>query len=213
MNKTILIGGAPTTGKSTFARKLADDLKLPWISTDDIRAVMVNLVRKEEYPHLFDFADPNLTAESYLSSHNPEQIVEHQNIESEDVWKGIKAFLDTSYVWKQYLIEGIAILPKLVTSLDKEKYDIKPIFLVDENEDRIREIVYKRGIWDDADKYSDSVKEIEVQWAILFNQYIKSEAIKYGYNYYVVDSRDDLFKKLSTEINNWITQPTTITEK
>lgn len=204
MNKTILIGGSPTVGKSYFTRKMAEEFKMPWISSDDIRAAMIKLVRKEDYPRLFDFEDPKLTAESYLSSHSPEQIVAHQNTESEDVWKGVKAFIDTSNVWKEYMIEGIAILPKLVAQIDKGKYAIKPIFLIDENEERIREVVYSRGIWDDAKTYSDSVKEIEVQWAVLFNQYIKSEATKYSFDYHVIEDRDKSLVYLISEIKNWL---------
>lgn len=36
----ILIGGAPTTGKTTLAKALSRVLGLPWISTDHIRAWM-----------------------------------------------------------------------------------------------------------------------------------------------------------------------------
>ena len=204
MNKTILIGGAPTVGKSYFTRKIAEELKLPWISTDSIREAMRKLVMKEDYPELFHFADQNITAESYLSTHTPQQIVDSEVSESISVWKGVQAYLDTDYVWKQYLVEGVAIIPKLVTTLDKTKYDIKPIFLVDENEDRIRQVVYTRGLWDDAKTYSDSVKEIEVQWAILFNDYIKSEATKYGYDYHVIIDRDDSLTNLISEIKKWL---------
>ena len=44
MNKVILIGGAPTVGKSYLGRKLAEELKLPWISTDTIREMMRKLI-------------------------------------------------------------------------------------------------------------------------------------------------------------------------
>jgi len=204
MNKIILIGGAPTAGKSYFTRKIAEECKLPWISTDDIRAVMIKLVRQEDYSKLFAFVDPAITAESYLPIHSPQQIVDHQNEESGDVWKGVKAFIDTSYVWEQYIIEGVAIIPKLVTELDRAKYDIKPIFLIDENEERIRKVVYTRGLWDAAKNYPDSVKEIEVQWAILFNQYIKAEAQKYGFDYYVIEDRDIALTKITSECKAWL---------
>jgi len=204
MNKVILIGGSPTVGKSFFTRKIADELRLPWISTDGIREAMRKLVRKEDYPKLFNIDYLVDTAESYLSSHTPQQIVDGQNSESGDVWKGVKAFLDTDYVWKDYVIEGVAIIPKLVSELDKDQYNIKPIFLVDENEARVREVVFTRGLWDDAKTYPDSIKEIEVQWAVLFNQYIKSEAMKYGFSYHVIDDRDKSLTDLTAEIKSWL---------
>jgi len=36
MKKIILIGGAPTAGKSYVAEKIAKELGIPWISTDTI---------------------------------------------------------------------------------------------------------------------------------------------------------------------------------
>lgn len=204
MNKTVLIGGAPTVGKSFFTRQIAEALKLPWISTDTIRDVMRKLVNPEDYKELFYFADKNILAETYLNTHTPQQIVDSQNAESEEVWTGVKAFLETDYVWKQYIVEGVAIIPKLVAKLDKTKYFIKPIFLVDENEDRIREVVYTRGLWDDAKSYPDSVKEVEVKWAMLFNEYIKSEASKYGFKYYSIIDRDSAKAELTTRIRDWL---------
>ena len=62
---------------------------------------------------------------------------------------------------------------------------IKTIFLVDEDIERVRKTIYTRGLWDDADKYPDSVKDKEVEWVIAFNEYIKTEAKKY--NFPVVD--------------------------
>lgn len=64
--KVILIGGAPLSGKSYVARKLGQELNLPWISTDTIREQMRQLVRKEDYPNLFFFSNPKIKAEDYL---------------------------------------------------------------------------------------------------------------------------------------------------
>ena len=52
-DKVILIGGSPTAGKSYTARKIAEELNLPWISTDTIREQMRGIVREEDYPNLF----------------------------------------------------------------------------------------------------------------------------------------------------------------
>lgn len=204
MNKIILIGGAPTVGKSFITRKASEKLKLPWVSTDGIREMMRKVVRREDYPELFSFYDKEIKAESYLSTHTPQQIVDSQNAESKGVWKGVEAIIDTDYVWKDYLVEGVAIIPELVKRVDISKHKIKPIFLIDENEERVKEVVYKRGLWDKADTYSDDVKEIEVQWVNLFNEYIKSEAEKYGYDTYNIDERETFTESLIEELRNWL---------
>jgi 2-phosphoglycerate kinase len=204
MNKIILIGGAPTVGKSFIARKVSEELKLPWISTDGIREMMRKITNKKDFPGLFHFNDEKITAEKYLSTHTPQQIVDSQNAESKDVWKGVEAIVDTDYVWKDYVIEGVAVIPELVNKIDAAKHEIKPIFLVDENEERVRETVYTRGLWDNADTYSDEVKEIEVQWVDLFNKYIKSETDKHGYTVYKIDEREPFIENLIVELRGWL---------
>lgn len=175
--KIILIGGAPTSGKSVLTRRLAKQLELPWISTDLIREMMRMVVDKKRYTHLFHF--PGRTAQSYLSTHTAAKIVENQNNESRDVWKGVKALIDTDYVWKSYIIEGVAVLPHLVRRSYGQDKTIRPIFLTAEDPKRIRKIVFTRGLWDDAHKYPDSVKEKEVEWVLEFNRWLKKEAKKY----------------------------------
>lgn len=180
MNKIILIGGSPTAGKSYTARKLAEILKLPWISTDTIREQMRQIVRKEDYPQLFmhSEATPEL-AVKFLTSNTAEEIIKIHNKENKEVWKGVKAFIETDYVWKSFIMEGVAILPNFVSPLVKKNKNIKAVFLVDENIKRVRKTIFTRGLWDEPNKYPDSVKEKEVEWVIAFNEFIKREAKKY----------------------------------
>ncbi len=180
MKKIILIGGSPTAGKSYTARKLAKQLKIPWISTDSIRGQMRKIVRKEDYPALFelDGATPEMSVE-FLNSRTPEEVVSQQVGESEDVWKGVKALIETGDL-DVFIIEGIAILPHLVHDFVKSRKEVKVLFLVDEDKERVRKTIFTRGLWSDADKYPDEVKEKEVKWVFEFNDYIKREAGKYG---------------------------------
>jgi len=204
MNKVVLLGGAPTNGKSYIARKLGEGLKLPWISTDTIREAMREIVRPEDYPRLFKFAGETITAEDYLSSHTPQEIVYSQNEENEVVWKGVKAFIETDYVWKTFIVEGVAVLPHLVAGLDTSKVEILPIFLVDNDRERVKDVVYTRGLWDDANTYSDDVKPVEVEWAMLFSKYIKDECEKHGYKPFEIGDRDKFLRSLTKRVQEWI---------
>lgn len=199
MNKIILIGGAPTAGKSYAARKLAERLNLPWISTDTIREQMRKLVRKEDYPDLFHHAEATADmAVEFLTHNTPEEIVQHQNQESVEVWRGVKALIETDYVWKSFIVEGVAILPNLAAELMKENQDVKTAFLMDENIQRIRESIFTRGLWDDASKYPDVVKEKEVEWVIAFNKWIKEEAAKYNLPFIQVGDRESYLLELES---------------
>lgn len=201
MKKIILIGGSPTAGKSYTARKLAEQLKLPWISTDTIRDQMRGIVRKEDYPELFHHAKatPKM-AEEFLTANTAEEIVNHQNRESIDVWKGVKAIIETDYVWESFIIEGVAILPCFAAELSKKDKHVKPIFLIDEDIASVRKKIFTRGLWDDANKYPDKVKEKEVEWVIAFNNYIKKEAKKYKLPVVSIGDHKDYFKEVKKSI-------------
>ncbi|OGC60013.1 hypothetical protein A2890_02825 [candidate division WWE3 bacterium RIFCSPLOWO2_01_FULL_53_14] len=159
---------------------MAEEFNLPWISTDSIREQMRQIVRKEDYPDLFHISDPSFTAEKFLTENSAEEIVESQNKESFEVWKGVEAFIETDYVWGSFIVEGVAILPNLAANLMNKNGNVRPVFLVDSDEKRIRENVYTRGLWDDADKYPDSVKDKEVEWVVAFSKWLEGECAKYS---------------------------------
>lgn len=197
MNKIILIGGSPTAGKSYTARKIAEALKIPWISTDTIREQMRRIVRKDDFPNLFLHSEttPEIAVD-FLSNKSASEIVKYQNDESADVWKGAKALIDTDYVWGDFIVEGVAILPHLIKELPLENKEIKAIFLVDEDDKRIRKTIFSRGLWDDAEKYPDKVKEKEVEWVLEFNSYIISEAEKYGFPVIKIGNREGYINQI-----------------
>lgn len=192
MGSIILIGGAPTVGKSYLARALSEDLKLPWISSDGIRDMMRRLVRHKDYPKLFN--PEGTTAEEFLRAHTPQQIVDLEIEQSIEAWKGVKAFIDADFTWKDFIIEGVNILPKLVAEYESE-HTIIPLFLVDDDEARTKEVVYTRGLWDDAKTYSDDVKPVEVKWALLFSQWLEGEAKKYGFPCIKIGSKSETVRK------------------
>lgn len=206
MRKVVFIGGAPAVGKSFLARKMAEELKLPWISTDSIRGAMRKIVRREDYPHLFDLDEEENRAEQYLTSHTPKQMVDEGNMESEDVWKGVLAFLETDYVWQDFIVEGIAVTPKLVSQIALKNLKIYSVFLVDKNEDRIKKIVYDRGVWDDAKTYSDEVKPIEVTWVKLFNQWVLDETTRLKVTPFIIGDRDKDFLRIISKVEKWMAE-------
>ncbi len=198
MDKIILIGGSPTAGKSYIARKISESLKLPWISTDTIREQMRGIVKKKDFPHLFHHSGvgPHV-AVKYLSKNSAKKIVKNQNNESFEVWKGVKSLIERDTEWGSFIVEGVAILPNLVKNLSIKSKEIKTIFLVDEDVDRVRKKIFTRGLWDDAHKYPHDVKEKEVEWVIEFNKYISEEAKKYGFPLIRVED----YNKLINQIN------------
>ncbi len=193
MNKIILIGGSPTAGKTHAAKALAKERNLPWMSTDTVREQMRALVKPAEYPALFRFADETSgTAAEVLTGNTPAQMVAHEKAEGEEVWRGVKALIETDYAWGDFIMEGVAILPHLVAELSVPDKEIKAVFLIDEDEARVRNTIFTRGLWDEAHKYPDAVKELEVAWILAFNAWIKKEAQAYGFPVISVNRTDHL---------------------
>lgn len=181
MSKNIyLIGGMPTAGKSTIAQSMSDHFHIPWISTDQIREVMRIVADRNQYPKLF--TPEGYSAERFLTEYDAQQIVDMELEQGEATWPGVSKLIRDDYTWPQgFVIEGVGILPHLIARDCNGNPNVKPVFIGDENEDRVRKVVYTRGLWDDAKTYSDDVKEREVEWAILFSKMLKQEAEKHGY--------------------------------
>ncbi len=186
--KTLLMGGSPTSGKTFLAEKLARELGYPWLSTDVVRAQMLKLVRREDYPGLFFFED-NSGAEAlrYLGSKTPQEIVQDQNAESAEVWRGVQAIIDETRGWQPFVIEGVAILPEMVARLERDK-DLRACFLINTHPEQIREVVFRRGLWAEPSAYNDTIKEKEVEWVLVFNDFIRAEVAKYGYPVVEIDA-------------------------
>jgi len=158
---------------------------------------MREIVRKGDYPALFLHA--NATPEmgvQFLNKNSPKKIMEIVNKEGEDVWKGVRALMETDYNWDHYIIEGVAILPSLVSKFINKNKGIKVLFLVDENKERIKKTIFTRGLWDEAKKYPNDVKEKEVEWVIEFNNFIKKEAKKYNFPVVSIGDRKDYLKEI-----------------
>lgn len=185
----ILIGGAPTTGKSTVARLVAKHLNIPWISTDQIREVMQAVADRKTFPKLFNPEGYN--AERFLTEFSAEQIAQMEMDQGDLVWIGVKKVIEQNTWEDGFVIEGVNILPHLVAKDFGGNADVKAVFLVDEDADRMREVVFTRGLWDDAHTYSDSVKEKEVEWASLFSHKLKAEVEKYGYPWIEVKKNEN----------------------
>jgi 2-phosphoglycerate kinase len=190
--KIILIGGAPATGKSTMAGLIAKRLGIQWISTDQIREMMRVTARREDMPKLF--SPEGYTAEKFLTEFSAEEIVRMEMGQGEAVWVVIKQIIEDDYTWKgSFVVEGISILPYLIKKDFGDDKNIKAVFLINEDAEEVRHIVFTRGLWDETRTYSDDVKEKEVEWSLLFGHKIKAEAEKHGYPWIeMTNNQDDI---------------------
>lgn len=157
-SQIILLGGAPTTGKSTITKALSAQLGLPWISTDHIRELMRVTARREDYPDLFELE--GYSAERYLTEFSAKEIADMEWRQSIATWIGIRSFIENNYTWRDgFIMEWVNILPDLVARDLGDRQGIRTVFLVDSDTDRTRDVVFTRGLWGAASSYSDDVKK------------------------------------------------------
>lgn len=181
MKTVILIGGAPGTGKSTLAKGLSRHLSLPWISTDQLRGIVRDYATRDKYPDLLLPEDCN-TAELFLTKFTAEEIARMEYQQAYDVWPAVEHVVTEDYAWKEgVIVEGVNIIPELLAKISKDTIDIHAIFLIDEDHDRLKEVVYGRGIWDKADTYSDDLKPKEIEWVSIFTRMLKESAKRHGF--------------------------------
>lgn len=176
----ICIGGAPTVGKTTLAKGLSRRLGMPWISTDTIREQLMRLELKGKHRFLFTPDNHAEAAERYLRTHSPEEISRLLIAECEDVWAGVRAFIEGDYTWRSFIIEGVVILPHLIKSITFPGVKILPVFLYEPDVGRTQEVIEKRGLW----KYNapDPVpfRQKEQEWVAHFNNWLAQEAHIHG---------------------------------
>lgn len=185
MEETIcyLIGGAPRTGKTTLAKKLASENGIKSLSTDSILVMMMKIVRREDYPNLF--YTEGLTVEEFYEKYNtPVSAVEAGVKAGKDAERGIIALIEhTLPSWRVIVIEGDVITPSFAKGL-QEKYpktSIRATFLYDNDSERIKERIYTKGLWTRDKPYSDAVKPMEVEYVKAYNEWFRHEVERYGF--------------------------------
>jgi 2-phosphoglycerate kinase len=175
-----LIGGAPTVGKSTLAAALAAHLHLPWISTDQIRDIMRSVADRGDHPKLFN--PEGYGVENLFDAFSAEQLVEIEVGQGEAAWTGIKALIERDYTWPQgFVVEGVNLLPHLIRRDFVGAADIRCVFVTETEPERMREVVFTRGIWDDAGRYPDSVKEKELAWVLQYDAWLRDQALAHEF--------------------------------
>lgn len=165
--KIILIGGSEGTGKSTLAEQLSKHFGIPWFSTDQIRTILHTTMSEEE-------------------KEDKEKL-------SEAVWRGVAALVDRPFPWeKGGVIEGTGILPELVARDLKENPNVKAIFLVQNDQDKITEIISERSKLPWIKTKSEEQKKQKIEMLMNFNKKLAEEANRFGFPVVIAHSENTL---------------------
>jgi 2-phosphoglycerate kinase len=193
----ILIGGAPCAGKSTLAKALAAKRGLTIGHVDDLRDAFKTAKESERHHYPWLFSTYKTTAEEFWKNQQPSDLVELEVEQAKEYWPELKHIIQDG----QYgILEGVSILPELVWK--EFGKSIHMIMLIDPNLERVRGTIFTRGVWGDANTYSDWVKEKEVEWVMLHNEWFREQSKKYAYPLFEVGEREMLLEHVEEYLGN-----------
>jgi 2-phosphoglycerate kinase len=186
-----LLGGPPRVGKSIISSEIRQKHAVSVVSTDTLGAVLENVLSPEAAPDLFVFGKFNelpLSERINLLEKDPAEHIDYMRKESLVVWKAVEAFIrKENNEGRDVLIEGVAVLPELMSQLGDIPHQV--VFIGNQGENHKENIKksaeanehdWMRGV---SDKYIGA-------FAIFVNRmsaYIEQEAKKYGFEYIEMD--------------------------
>lgn len=198
--RIILIGGAPTTGKSTLAHQVAKHFDVPWISTDQIRKIMRKVASRTEYPGLFN--PKGYSTERLLNEFTPEELLEMQLRQAQVVWSVTEPFIKEDWMWTNgFVVEGVHILPDLVARDFPADPQVQAVFLFDDDIERTRNAILSRGLSGDPASYPDDLKEKEVEFVRLYGERLAAEAARLRFPCVRMKKNRDDFDAVLAAIN------------
>lgn len=126
-----LIGGSPRGGKSILSRELAKKFNIPYISTDNLRPVILPYFKKRKFEYFpFEKIFNIRNIDNYFKKYTGHEMLNADIKEAKTMWPGVKNLI--KYLLKckmDYIIEGVDLLPYFVKQFKKEK-NVKIAYLI-----------------------------------------------------------------------------------
>jgi 2-phosphoglycerate kinase len=197
-----LLGGPPRVGKSIISNEIRQKYAVSVVSTDTLGAVLENVLSPETVPDLFVFDKFNkmpMAKRVKLITKEPAELVDYVRKESHVVWKAVDVFIRRENdEGRDALIEGVAVLPKLVSQLDDIPH--RAVFIGNQGENH-EENIKKFAEENEHDWMRDVSDQYIGAFAIFVKRmsaYIEQEARKYGFEYIEMDK--ELFGDVTEEV-------------
>jgi 2-phosphoglycerate kinase len=197
-----LLGGPPRVGKSIISNEIRRKHAVSVVSTDTLSAVLENVMSPESAPDLFVFCRFNkmpMAERVKLITKDPTELIDNVRKESHVVWKAVEAFIRRENgEGREALIEGVAVLPELVSRLENIPHRV--VFIGNQGEN------HKENIKKFAEENKhDWMRDVSDQYISAFatfvkqmSAYIEQEAKKYGFEYIEMDK--ELFGNVTEEV-------------
>jgi 2-phosphoglycerate kinase len=180
-----LIGGSPRGGKSILSRKLSKTLSVPYISTDNLRLVILPYFKGKEkdknfpYIKMFDLAN----IDKFFLRYSGQEMLRADIKEAKSIWPGVKSLIDHLLAYKMdYIIEGVHLLPNFVKEY-KDNKNIKIAFLAKLDEEKIYQGLLRNknnGDWITDNTKDKKVISMAAKSLYYYGKFFLKETKKYG---------------------------------
>ena len=185
-----LLGGPPRVGKSIISSEIRQKHAVSVVSTDTLGAVLENVLSPEAAPDLFIFGRFNempMAERVKLMMKDPAELIDYVRREGYVVWRAVEAFIRRENdEGRDVLIEGVAVLPALVSQLE----DIPHRVVFIGNQEDHKENIKKSAEENEHDWMRDVGDQYIGAFAMFVKRmsaYIEQEAKKYGFEYIEMD--------------------------
>jgi 2-phosphoglycerate kinase len=186
-----LLGGPPRVGKSIISSEIRQKHAVSVVSTDSLGAVLENVLSQEAAPDLFVFGrfhEMPMAERVKVITQDPAELVDYVRRESHVVWKAVEAFVRRENdEGRDALIEGVAVLPELISQLEDVPHRV--VFIGNQGENH-KEKIKKSAEENERDWMRDASDQYIGAFAMFVKRmsaYIEQEARKYGFEYIEMD--------------------------
>ncbi len=189
-----LIGGSPRSGKSILSRQLAKKLNIGYISTDNLRPVIIKYFSRRQQALKFPFIKmfDSTEVEKFFQKYDGESQLKADLIESRTIWPGVRSLIDHLIACRMdYVIEGVHLLPNYINRLKKHEKELKIAYLVKRDAELLLKGLKKsreNNDWIAAHIKDDDVLRLAARSIAVYGEYFYRETGKYS------------FKTINTEI-------------
>ncbi len=201
-----LIGGPPRVGKSKISSEIRQKRAVSVVSTDTLGAVLENVLNPEAAPDLFVFGkfhEMPMAERVKLIMKDPAELIDYVRKESYVVWKAVEAFIRREDdEGRDILIEGVAILPELMSQLEDIPHRV--VFIGNQGGNHKENI--KKSVEENEYDWMRDVNDQYIGAFAMFvkrmSGYIEQETKKYGFKYIEMDKKqfgdvtEDVMKSL-----------------
>jgi len=206
-DRVYVIGGPPRVGKSLFSLALAKKIGGHIVSTDSIRHSIKKVVQDKESDLFIINKHRALSEEAWLKlfAEDTQQAIEDQTRESIAAWPAIRGFITSFHDDNLlHIIEGVALLPELVSELPLNKKHV--VYIGNTNPLHIETILrYSQTNpeldWMNAMNYSEERIRAKAVYVQKMSIFFRNEAEKYGFQFVdfsIFESEGDFEKILNS---------------